>query len=377
MFGGKLDLRIFPKRYGYFPYVFLIYLLFPAYLISLESNWIMVIGWGLLILFLISYRQIYVSIESSAFSYWLIVQILIIFMFTLFNVNNIFLGYFPAYFLSWYRDNKSFYLAYTWFIISLLLALIINYQSFINAGSLFYLIYLMIMVIVPFGIKSMNSRIELEKKLTEANERIEELIKRDERMRIARDLHDTLGHTFSLVTLKAQLVSKLVDKDAKRARIEASEIERISRIALTQVRELVSDMRSLSIAEVLVESETILQSAGITFQLKGEGIANDIPSISQNILSMCLKEAVTNVVKHSEARNCCITLKQLSGKIQLVIEDDGIGFDKKGVNGNGLHGISERLELVDGKLEVQVEQGSTLTVTIPIVTKNKEAALSS
>lgn len=232
------------------------------------------------------------------------------------------------------------------------------------------------MLIVPFGIKSMNSRIELEKELTEANEKIEELVKREERMRIARDLHDTLGHTLSLITLKSQLVSKLVKKDSERAGLEAKEIERTSRIALTQVRELVSDMRSVSITEVLVESESILESAGISYHFDSEINTNNISAIPQNILSMCLKEAVTNVVKHSEAKNCYVMLEQIAGKIQLIIEDDGIGFPENKDNGNGLHGMSERLRLIDGKLEIRAEKGTKLVFTVPLVIKDGEVGVS-
>lgn len=214
--------RVFPERYGYFPYVFLIYLFLPAYFIAVESGLKMFIGWGLLLLFLVSYRQLYSSFESKAFTYWLIVQLGIIFIFTIYyDLNNVFLGFFTSYFLGWYRYNKSFLPAYILFALSLSLPIIFKYEGLINSGSYYYLIYLIIMLIVPFGIKSMNSRIELEKELTEANEKIEELVKREERMRIARDLHDTLGHTLSLITLKSQLVSKLVKKDSERAGLEA------------------------------------------------------------------------------------------------------------------------------------------------------------
>lgn len=374
----KWNFRIFPERYGYFPYVFLIYLFLPAYFIVLESGWKMFIGWGLLVLFLVSYRQLYSTFESKAFTYWLIVQIGIILVFTnYYNLNNVFLGFFTSYFLGWYRSNKSFLPAYILFVVSLSLPLIFTYENFIHSGSYYYLVYLIIMFIVPFGIKSMNSRIELEEKLTKANEKIEELVKRDERMRIARDLHDTLGHTLSSITLKSQLVSKLIEKDWERAGIEAKEIERTSRIALTQVRELVSDMKSVSIAEVLAESESILQSADICYHFEGKTNTKKIPSIPQNILSMCLKEAVTNAVKHSEAKNCYIMLKQIAGEIQLIIEDDGIGFHDNKDSGNGLDGMSERLELVDGKLEIRAEKGTKLTFTIPIVVKDEEVGISS
>ena len=374
MSGRGEGFRIFPVQYGYFPYIFIIYLFLPAYFIAQESSLKMVAGWVLLLLFLISYRQIYTNFESKAFTYWLVVQLVIILIFTVFfNFNNLFLGFFTSYFLGWYKDNKSFVPAYILFIVTLSLPLIIHYEQL---AAHFYYVYLVIMFIVPFGIRSMNSRIELEKQLTEANEKIKELVKREERVRIARDLHDTLGHTLSLITLKSQLVAKFAGKDANRAGLEAKEIERTSRIALRQVRELVSDMRSASIAEVLVESESILQSAGIAYHFSGETNTGNIASISQNILSMCLKEAITNVVKHSEAQNCYITLKQLAGEIQLIIRDDGIGFDETQSSGNGIQGISERLELVDGQLKISSLKGTKLSFSIPIVLKEEGTGVS-
>ena len=303
-------------------------------------------------------------------------QLGIIFIFAVyFNLNNVFLGFFTSYFLGWYRSNQLFYTTYSFFALFLSLPLIIKYNMLIQSGY-YYFIYLIIMFIVPFGIKSMNGRIELEKKLDIANNRIEELVKQEERMRISRDLHDTLGHTLSLITLKSQLVSKLVEKDANRAKLEAKEVERTSRTALKQVRNLVSEMRSISIAEALVEAATILESAGISFHFEGETYTDNIPSVPQNILSMCLKEAVNNTVKHSLAKSCTVILEQTTGEIRLIIEDDGIGLPENKHYGNGIEGMSERLELVDGELKIQVEDGTRLEFIMPVIEKDGEVGAS-
>ncbi|MFA1819533.1 sensor histidine kinase [Virgibacillus oceani] len=374
---NKRSFSIFPKKYGYFPHVFLIYLLLPAYYIISESGWKALIGWGLLLLFLVSYRQLYSSFETNAFTYWIIVQLGIVFIFAVyFNINNVFLGFFTSYFLGWYRSNKLFYPIYSLYALALSLPLIIKYETQIQSGSYYYFIYLVIMFIVPFGIKSMNSRMELEEELDIANNRIEELVKQEERMRISRDLHDTLGHTLSLITLKSQLVSKLAEKDPNRAKLEAREVERTSRTALKQVRELVSDMRSVSITEALLEAASILESADISYHFEGEVNAANIPGISQNILSMCIKEAVTNIVKHSMAKNCTVILEQTAGEVRLIIEDDGIGLLENKNNGNGIDGMSERLALVDGKLKIQAEDGTRLEFIIPVVEKDGEMGAS-
>ncbi|MCB6771060.1 histidine kinase, partial [Veillonella atypica] len=107
---------------------------------------------------------------------------------------------------------------------------------------------------------------ELERKLDQANQRIAELIKREERVRISRDLHDKLGHTLSLLTLKSQLVQRLISIDTERAQQEAKEIELTSRAVLKQVRELVSDLRTITIAEELVQIQQILRAANFTYQ---------------------------------------------------------------------------------------------------------------
>jgi two-component system sensor histidine kinase DesK len=128
---------------------------------------------------------------------------------------------------------------------------------------------------------------ELEQELDEANQQIKELVKREERVRIARDLHDTLGHTLSLLTLKSQLVQRTIASDPERARKEAREMETTSRAALKQVRELVSDMKTATIAEELIHIQQILRAADITFEYMG-GSDFSISLLSHKTLSACV-----------------------------------------------------------------------------------------
>lgn len=196
-------------------------------------------------------------------------------------------------------------------------------------------------------------------------------------MRIARDLHDTLGHTLSMITLKSQLVHRLISMDKEKALHEAKEIEKTSRSALKQVRELVSDMRAITFAEELMETETILEAAGIHYQFEGDSKLEEVPLLTQNILSMCLKEGITNVVNHSQAKNCVIKMIKKAGEIELTIYDDGRGFDGKSKDGNGLKGIYERLRLIDGYININSTNGTKLIITIPIIIKEKKAGVGS
>jgi two-component system sensor histidine kinase DesK len=371
---SKGKLKIFPSKYGFFPYMFLIYLFMPGYYIFFETGWKLYAGYVLLGLFLLTYRQLYFA--GKTFTYWLILQISIVLFLSVFiNINILFLGFFPAHFIGWYEEKKKFYTALFLFGISIFTPIIIHYNQ-LNQNALFYFIpFILIMLFSPFGIRSMNSRMELERQLDEANERIEELVKREERLRIARDLHDTLGHTLSLITLKSQLVGKLLAKDIERAKHEAKEIERTSRAALSQVRELVSDMRAITISEELLASSSILEAAGIRFQYHDDSKLENASGITQNILSMCLREAVTNVVKHSQAKNCHIAIIEKAGEMTIIIQDDGRGMDENCEAGNGLKGISERLELIEGALKITSHKGTKLVITVPVIVKEREAGV--
>jgi len=222
----------------------------------------------------------------------------------------------------------------------------------------------------------MNRRMELEQKLDEANQHIKELVKREERVRIARDLHDTLGHTLSLLTLKSQLVQRIIASAPERARKEAREMETTSRAALKQARELVSDMKTATIAEELIHIQQILRAADITFEYMGGSDFSNIPPVTQNIVSMCIREAATNIVKHSRATHCTISISQTDDKISITIKDDGMGMDQqKTPFGNGLRGMKERLALIDGALDVSTHDGTVLSIAVPNVKKaeGKEA----
>ncbi len=350
----------------------------PSYYVSIEHDWKRIVGVGLLLLFLVTYRQLYNSSNDRSYTFWLIVQISIVMILAIsYNLYNLFLGFFSANFIGWYLTKYKFYRALCMFALAITIPLVVKWDTLILETIYFYAVFIFVMLLSPFGIRSMNSRMELEKKLEEANEQIEELVKREERMRIARDLHDTLGHTLSMITLKSQLVHKLISKDTEKAKFETKEIERTSRSALRQVRELVSDMRAITVAEELIETETILQAAGISFQFEGDSKLEDVPLLTQNILSLCLKEGITNVVKHSEAQDCTVRLLNNPGEIELSIYDNGKGLNEETGNGNGLKGINERLRLIDGFVKVISQNGTKLIITIPIIAKEKKAGVGS
>ncbi|MCJ8008413.1 histidine kinase [Lederbergia wuyishanensis] len=367
------EFQVFPKRFGVLPYVFLIYLALPLIYVLQEKGVKAVIGYLLILLFLVSYRQLYFLIPMKKISYWLVIQFIIIFIMSIwYNPNTLFMGFFPANFVGWFSNKKQFRWALATFTGMLALSIIMIAWKHQLSNIYYFFPFLLVMLASPFGIRSMNTKMELEKKLDQANQQIKELIKREERIRIARDLHDTLGHTLSLITLQSQLVQRLTSKDPERAKQEAKEIESTSRSALRQVRELVSEMRSITIAEEIADMEQIFTTAGIAFHVEKNQDFSHIPLLQQNIIGMCLKEAATNIVKHSQAKNCTLSIIEKEGFLSIAVKDDGIGLLGQHQSGNGLKGMNERLALIDGTLNISSNKGTELMITVPIIVKQAE-----
>ena len=184
------------------------------------------------------------------------------------------------------------------------------------------------------------------------------------RQRIARDLHDTLGQKLSLIGLKSDLASKLVVINPESAQNELKIFRQTARMALKEVRDMVSEMRGTKLEEEMIRIKQILKAAQIRFEFEGTAKLTNTPLLIENVLSMCLKEAVNNIVRHSQATSCKVTIQQLPTDWYIKIEDNGVGCQQKSgfVTGNGLQGMKERLEFVNGFLDIYPSNGTTLVI---------------
>lgn len=370
--------ELFPKRYGIYPYIWMIYLAMPIYYLWKAHGLDLYIGVTVFIIFILTYRQLYKTSGTSAFSYWLGVQMAAVLVLSLMiDPNMFFLGFFSANFIGWYTEQRMFRRFLLLFAIVQTIPIAVNIKEFTAEQLLFFTPFYLIMLVSPYGIRTMLDRQQLEAKLDEANQHIKELIKREERMRIARDLHDTMGHTLSLITLKSELVTKLITKNPERAIQEAREIERTSRAALREVRQLVSDMRAISIAEALADAQEMLKSADIELQITGDLEPHgDVPDLTQNMASLCMLEAVTNVVKHSGASQSLIHLERTHDGVQITVRDNGHGMPSSERPGNGLKGMSERLGLIDGSLRITSDAGGTILVfSFPLIASEPQGGV--
>ncbi len=187
-----------------------------------------------------------------------------------------------------------------------------------------------------------------------------------ERERIARDLHDLLGHTLTVVAVKADLAGRLVERDPARAKAEIEEIQATARAALADVRAAVTGMRSATLASELADARRALAAAGI--ELEVEAPPQPMPPAAESVLAFALREGVTNVIRHAGARACRLRLGIEGGRACLELRDDGRGFP--GDEGNGLAGLRERLAVVHGSLSLVPEGGTVLRASVPLAPGN-------
>jgi len=200
-----------------------------------------------------------------------------------------------------------------------------------------------------------------DRALIQAHEAAEHLATIAERERIARDLHDLLGHTLSIIVLKSELAAKVAERDLDRAIHEIRDVERISRNALAEVRRAVYGYRGERLDEEVATARTALDAAGVALTVDMANVALDVDQ--ERTLSLGLREAVTNVIRHARARQCRVTLVDDGRGVRLTVEDDGRGGEA--AEGAGLSGMRVRLAAVGGSMERDVRHGTRLTLVVP------------
>ena len=198
------------------------------------------------------------------------------------------------------------------------------------------------------------------RRLEHANKEIAVLAVTNERERVARDLHDLLGHSLTTITVKAGLARRVLESsgDIPRAVEEIREVEGLTRSALSDVRATVSEYREVSLSAEIVGARAALRAAEMEADLP-HAVDNVAPEF-QNTFGYVLREAVTNVLRHSGASRVKVRL----GRDWLEIEDDGNAVDVK--QGNGLRGLTERLAAIEGTLTTSVRPGGGWVVRAEI-----------
>lgn len=165
----------------------------------------------------------------------------------------------------------------------------------------------------------------------------------EDRERVARDVHDVLGHSLTVVTMKSELAHRLVDVDPERAKAEMAEVQDLSRQALAEIRATVGGLRIARLADEVGSAQVALAGAGIEAELPDD--LSVVDPRHRITLAWVLREAVTNVVRHSRASRCVVEV----ASDRLTVTDDGRGVQGRR-EGNGLRGLRERVEAAGGRL---------------------------
>ncbi|MGA9290503.1 MAG: sensor histidine kinase [Anaerobacillus sp.] len=368
--------HIIPKNTGISSYVWIIFCLLPFFFIFRSSSIIEItIGIFVILLFFLSYRLSFIS-NSKMVYLWISIEMAISIVMTIL-FGYVYFSLFLAFFIGNIENKAGFLSLYIVHLVTTIAATIMIF--FTHDDSLlpqlpFIFVCVLGVALLPFTIRYRNKQHRLEEQLENANEKISQLMVIEERERIARDLHDTLGQKLSMIGLKSDLARKLIPVKPEAAINEIHDIRQTARTALKEVREMVSNMRGAKLEDELLRVQQILSAAEMEFRLEGDQILQNTPLLVENVLSMCLKEAVTNIVKHSNATWCRILIKQSPTEVLIQVEDNGDGMPD-GVTpfkGHGLQGMRERLEFVNGTLDIRSSKGTTLNIHVPNFIKKNE-----
>ena len=239
-----------------------------------------------------------------------------------------------------------------------------------------YLVVLLPVLLIGIAMIGFRMQVELMHELSQARETVAKMAANEERLRLARDMHDLTGQSLSMITLKSELAGKRLSRlpdspETEAIKHELSDIGRVSRQTLHDIREAVSGYRRPTLAIELITARTALDAAGIHLDDDPQTITRSgtFDPDAEAALAWCLREAVTNVVRHSGARTCVIRLTESDGTLSLQISDDGTGFSSASGSGSGLRNMSERLSAVGGSLSLTPaahrSTGFHLTATVP------------
>src|SRR5215204_3336800 len=223
-------------------------------------------------------------------------------------------------------------------------------------------------LLIGIGMITVSRLVLTIAELRAAREEIARLAVAEERLRFARDLHDLLGYSLSLITLKSELAARLLPSSPEKAATEVRDIEGVARQALREVREAVAGYRRPTLDEELRSAREMLQAAGISCRI-GAG-ADVLPGATDAVLAWAVREGVTNVIRHSRAKHCEIRVTRRDEELRAQITDDGQGPspERDGASaGSGLSGLAERVAASGGALEAKPLTGGgfCLYVSLP------------
>lgn len=242
--------------------------------------------------------------------------------------------------------------------------------SFLNPAMQMVFLMPILMAGVPVGLSCiMDARLRTSRALLlRKQEEVEHMARIAERERISRDLHDLLGHSLSMIALKAELARKLARRDLAACEREIADIETNARDALAEVRAAVTGFRQSGLVQALASARASLLAADVQFDERIERI--ELAPATEHVVALAVREAVTNIVRHAGASRCTLSLvrEEQGGQAHAVlrVRDDGRLRSTDALqHGNGLAGMRERVVALGGRLSLTAGAGLALELHVP------------
>lgn len=352
--------KLFSNPQAWLNYIWLVYLPFNLpYYLPIKS-WVDFFWLILIALFLVDYYLVYEYPQWHRFT--MPIQLVITGSFVVFDLN-----FWMIVFTAWQVSSSLAYYPRKYFecfavvfyiIVGIGIVRSIIYHSTYApiTVTFFSLLFVLISPILAYGI---SRGVFKQKQLLQTNRRLEAIVRKGERDRIARDLHDTLGQSFSMLTIKAELAKKLLVKQPDQVIYELNDIEQASRDNLQLVRNIVNNLHQDSLTEVILKQSQNLSDADIVLITDGEEGAREWPTTVQNQFAQVLPEAITNVIRHANAHEVVITFSQNDKEYQIIVRDDGRKQSFERAGSNGISGMKSRMTNFGGTFTISGDRHGT------------------
>lgn len=355
------------KRIHYMFYVSLVFMTFPfATIFFGQIPW-----WHFFfaLFFMVSYLGILITEDKKlTWFFWLYLLFYIAGSTFYIGSNYIWFYYYISNILVYHFRIYNFRSPFLWTAVlsQLILFGALLFNSYLRKDEwLFILIICLFIAVMTYSMVRIRMMEELKVDHAKQNAQINLLLAENERQRIGRDLHDSLGHTFAMLSVKADLADQfLAFGQVEKAREQVQEIQAISQESMHQVREIVENLKQRTLARELETVRQMLEVAQVKVEIQNELDTASISPILESALAMVSLELATNMIKHARATQALLTYRSTETGVEMVAEDNGIGFDK--VSDKDLHSIRERIALLGGELDISHQYKPTrIEIRIP------------
>lgn len=351
------------RKVNFLFFVSLVYTLIP-FLSASDTPYPFVIIFST-ILFVVSYvGSLYSNSQWLSNAFWIYILGYTLIMSVIDIYMAMFISYATNLFTWHYSERLLSKRALSLWVscIILLIMVVLSSAHIINKIVVIVAMVFAVAMVVAFN-QFMKSE-ALKQELYEKNQSLNLLLAENERNRIGRDLHDTLGHVFAMLSVKSELTLALLEKqDIEHAKKEVMDIQHTTKEAMTNVRELINELTKHSLDDELAILKNMLSLANVKLTVKKEIV--QIPDNLQHHIAMILRELANNLLKHSQATTCELSLVQHKQQLTIIMQDNGVGFST--LVGNELKNIKDRLTLIKGNVVISsLHHPTEIQITIPL-----------